>query len=69
MNDKKIPFLLNFKSEIPIIDEDDCEWERTKRRPTNKYTSARRLKSGYTRSGKWKPSRMTKSRMDKRVGY
>tara|TARA_B100000686_G_C16297607_1_gene716821 strand:+ start:466 stop:675 length:210 start_codon:yes stop_codon:yes gene_type:complete len=68
MGDNNKPFLLNFKSEIPLVEEDDHEWGRTKRYPTSVYTAPRRLKSGYTRSGKWKPSKMTKGRTDKRAG-
>ena len=68
MKNQNSPFLMNFKSDIPIIDEENYEWSRTKRRPTNAHTAAKRLPSGYTRSGKWKPSRFVKSRMDKRVG-
>ena len=85
----KRPFLMNFRQEIPCIDngnvfEDasysdelqlsvmrsgELVWRaRSKRRPTSCSTSAHRIKSGYTSSGKWKPSRVVPARTDKRVG-
>jgi len=41
---------------------------RSQRRPTSCSTAGHRIKSGYTSSGKWKPSRVVPSRTDKRVG-
>ena len=41
---------------------------RTRRRPTHCYTQGHRLKAGYTRSGKYKPSRYINGKSDKRAG-
>jgi len=69
MKNRNSPFLMNFKSEVPIVDEENHEWgARTRRPPTNVYTAPRRLKAGYTPSGKYRPSKMTKSRTDRRAG-
>ena len=69
MKNRNSPFLMNFKSEVPIVDEENHEWgARTRRPPTNVYTAPRRLKAGYTRSGKYRPSKVTKSRTDRRAG-
>ena len=54
---------------LNLTKEGQIFWSaRTRRRPTSCYTAPRRLKAGYTRSGKWKPSRMAKSKQDKRAG-
>ena len=41
---------------------------RTKKIPTSTHTPGKTLPSGYTRSGKWKPSKYVPSKMDKRAG-
>ena len=41
---------------------------RSRRRPTTCYSKGHRLKSGYTRSGKWKASRWINGKSDKRAG-
>tara|TARA_B100001964_G_C13951661_1_gene473562 strand:- start:57 stop:269 length:213 start_codon:yes stop_codon:yes gene_type:complete len=69
MNKNDLPFLLNFKTEVPCVDEEEYEWGvRTSRPPTNIFTKPRLLKAGYTRSGKYKGARMTKSKTDRRAG-
>jgi hypothetical protein len=69
MNKNDLPFLLNFKTEVPCVDEEEYYWSaRYKRPPSNCYTSPRRIKGGYTRSGKYKSARVVPSRTDRRVG-
>ena len=41
---------------------------RTKKLMSNAYTRSKTLPSGYTRSGKWKPSKFVPGKMDKRAG-
>lgn len=41
---------------------------RTKKFPTSCWTAGHTIKSGYTKSGKWKPSRFVKGKSDKRAG-
>jgi len=41
---------------------------RTRRRPTSAYTAGHRIKAGYTRSGKWRPSKWIPGKTDKRAG-
>ena len=44
-------------------------WEyRSKRPPTTCHTSGRRLGAGYTRSGKYRPSKWIPAKSDRRVG-
>jgi len=51
------------------VEEDQPSWRaRTRRRPTSCHTKGRRLKAGYTRSGKWKPSKWVSSKTDRRAG-
>ncbi len=40
----------------------------SRKRPTSCWTSAHRIKGGYTKSGKYKSSRMVKGKSDKRAG-
>ena len=41
---------------------------RYRRPPTSCYTAPRYIKAGYTRSGKYKSGRWSKSRTDRRAG-
>jgi hypothetical protein len=41
---------------------------RSQQRPTSCQTPGHTIKSGYTRSGKWKPSKYVPSKTDKRAG-
>jgi hypothetical protein len=55
--------------QLGILPSGVLTWSaRSKRRPTSCSTGSRRIKSGYTSSGKWKPSRVVKARRDRRVG-
>ena len=55
--------------QLGILPSGELTWSaRSKKRPTSCSTSSRRIKSGYTQSGKWKPSRVVPARRDRRVG-
>ena len=41
---------------------------RTLKPPTSCHTPGKTLKSGYTRSGKWKPAKYVPGKTDKRAG-
>jgi len=41
---------------------------RSSRYPTSCHTAGRTVKAGYTRSGKWKPSKYVPSKTDRRAG-
>ncbi|PPR66292.1 MAG: hypothetical protein CFH08_00006 [Alphaproteobacteria bacterium MarineAlpha3_Bin7] len=54
---------------VNLTKDGEIFWSaRTRRRPTSCHTSGKRLKAGYTRSGKWKPSKWRPARRDKRAG-
>ena len=54
--------------QVSLEDSSPCWRARTRRRPTSCRTAGHRLKAGYTRSGKWKPSRYVKGKQDRRAG-
>ena len=56
------------KAQMSTSSSGDLNWSRSRRRPTGCHTAAHRIKAGYTRSGKYKPSRMSKSKRDMRSG-
>jgi len=59
----------NDELQLSVFPSGELLWRaRSQRRPTSCSTSAHRIKSGYTSSGKWKPSRVAPARIDRRVG-
>ena len=55
--------------QMSILPSGELSWSaRSRRRPTSCHTAAHRLKAGYTRSGKYKSSRMVPGKRDKRAG-
>jgi len=55
--------------QLGILPSGELTWSaRSKKRPTSCSTPSRRIKSGYSSSGKWKPSRVVRARRDRRVG-
>ena len=55
--------------QMRILPSGDLVWNaRSRRIPTSCWTAGHRIKAGYTRSGKYKPSRYVKGKSDKRGG-
>ena len=55
--------------QLGVLPSGELTWSaRSKRRPTSCHTAAHMIKAGYTRSGKYRGSRMSKSKRDRRVG-
>lgn len=55
--------------QVNVTEGGQIAWfARSKRPPTSCYTSGHRIKAGYTRSGKWKPSRWIPGKTDRRAG-
>jgi len=55
--------------QMSVLTSGDLNWNTVyRRRPTSCYTASHRIKGGYTASGKWRGSRLSKGRRDRRVG-
>lgn len=52
-----------------VLPDGNLAWNAlSRKRPTSCWTGAHRVKGGYTKSGKYKSSRMVKGKTDKRSG-
>jgi hypothetical protein len=57
------------EKQMSVLPSGSLYWNaRSKRYPTSCYTASHRLKAGYTRSGKYKPSRYVPGKSDRRGG-
>ncbi len=57
------------KLQMRVLPDGSLLWNaRTRRCPTSCFTSGHRIKAGYTRSGKYRPSKFVKGKTDKRAG-
>lgn len=57
------------KKQMMVFKDEDLKWSaRSARMPTSCHTAGHRLKAGYTRSGKYKPSKYISGKTDKRAG-
>jgi len=55
--------------QMSVLPSSELTWSaRSQRRPTSCHTAGHRLKAGYTRSGKYKPSKYIPGKTDKRSG-
>ena len=55
--------------QVNVTKDEMVVWSaRSRRYPTSCYTKGRTIKAGYTRSGKWKPSKYRPGRTDRRAG-
>jgi len=57
------------KKQVNVTEDGQVAWHaRTKKRPTSCHTSGHRINAGYTRSGKYKPSKWVPGKTDRRAG-
>jgi hypothetical protein len=63
------PAIFSEEEQLSLLEDGSLAWRaRTKRPPTGCHTAGHMLAAGYTRSGKWKPSKWIPSKTDKRAG-
>jgi len=59
----------NQKLQMRTLPDGSLLWNaRSRKYPTSCWTAGHRIKAGYTKSGKYKPSRYVKGKSDKRGG-